>query len=67
MSDRETPAGRATAPVQIDFKPPLAPQRRWLMVLSIIFALWVLFLIGLYVKTVYPLRHSSPAPIKIVY
>jgi len=42
----------------VEFKPPLKPQKRLLILLSVVFAAWVVFLLILYFKTTYPLRHS---------
>jgi len=37
---------------------PLKPQKKLLIVLSVALALWVAWLIGLYARTVYPMRHG---------
>jgi hypothetical protein len=39
--------------------PPLKPQKKLLIILSIALAIWVAWLIGLYVRTVYPMRHGN--------
>ena len=48
-----------TAPTPaVDFKPPLQPHKKTLILLSVLFTAWVIFLLILYFKTTYPLRHS---------
>lgn len=42
---------------QIDFKPPLKPHKKLFITLFIAFTAWVTFLLVLYVRTVYPMRH----------
>lgn len=42
----------------VEFKPPLKPQKRLLIALSVLFAAWVVFLLILYFKTTYPIRHT---------
>ena len=42
----------------VKFKPPLKPQKRLLIALSVLFAAWVVFLLILYFKTTYPIRHT---------
>jgi hypothetical protein len=51
------PAESAAPPVR-----PLKPRPKLLAVTSIVFALWVAFLVGLYFKTVYPRRSTAPRP-----
>lgn len=41
-----------------DFKPPLKPHKKTLIALLILFTAWVIFLLILYFKTTYPLRHT---------
>ncbi len=43
---------------EIEFKPPLKPQKALFVGLFIVFALWVIFLLVLYFHTVYPTRHG---------
>ena len=45
----------------IEFKPALNPQPRLFVTLCAVFALWVAALIGIYLKTVYPMHHTTPA------
>jgi hypothetical protein len=40
----------------------LKPQRKILVILSIIFALWVGLLLTLYFTTVYPVQHQRAVP-----
>ena len=51
--------GKHKAERVIEFGPPLKPRRGLLIALSILFALWFAFLLGLYFKSVYPQRHPS--------
>ena len=46
----------ATAPT------PLKPRPKLLLVLSIVFVLWVAFLLTMYFTTVYPHRHIETRP-----
>ena len=48
-----SPGGTPAAP------PPIKPRRRLLLVLNAIFSLWVLTMIVMYFRTVYPQRHLS--------
>lgn len=48
----------ASDPPTIQFAPPLKPQRKLYIISWIVFVLWVAFLLILYFKTVYPLRHG---------
>ena len=41
---------------------PLKPRPGLLAALSVVFALWVSFLVVLYFKTVYPRRSTAPRP-----
>ena len=41
---------------------PFKPRPVLLAVISVIFALWVAFLVVLYFKTIYPRRSVSPLP-----
>src|SRR6476469_3477582 len=43
----------------IEFGPPLKPRKGLLVALSVLFALWFAFLLGLYCKSVYPQRHPA--------
>ena len=52
-----TKVNDAAAMVAVRFKPPLKPQRRLFIALLAVFGAWVVFLLALYFKTVYPLRH----------
>lgn len=54
------PKGKHKAERTIEFGPPLKPRRALLIALSILFALWFAFLLGVYFKTVYPHRHPAP-------
>jgi hypothetical protein len=42
----------------IDFKPPLKPHKKLFIALFIVFAAWVILLLVLYFRTVYPARHG---------
>ena len=41
---------------------PLKPRPRLLLILSILFLLWVAFLLTMYFTTVYPHRHIEARP-----
>jgi hypothetical protein len=64
--DRKNAAGRASVPgyrkggedPEIEFKPPLKPHKRLFIGLFIVLAAWVILLLVLYFRTVYPLRHA---------
>lgn len=58
-SQGESPAGQDShaAPVQ-----PLQPRPRLFALTAVVFAVWVLFLVGLYFKTVPPHRSTAPKP-----
>src|SRR5581483_8063993 len=63
-----TPADRAkqnkpspASPAEVQFAPPLRPQRKLYAIAWVVFLLWVAFLLALYFKTVYPLRHGPQA------
>ena len=43
----------------VEFKPPLKPHRGLFIGLCVAFAVWVGVLVGVYVKTVYPMRHGA--------
>lgn len=45
----------------IEFKPPLRPHRGLFVALCVAFAIWVGVLVGMYLKTVYPMRHGGHA------
>jgi hypothetical protein len=51
--------GKHKAERVIEFGPPLKPRRGLLIALSVLFALWFAFLLGVYFKTVYPHRHPA--------
>jgi hypothetical protein len=53
------PKSRSEAERVIEFGPPLKPRKGLLVALSVLFALWFAFLLGLYLKSVYPQRHPS--------
>jgi hypothetical protein len=53
------PKGKAEIERVIEFGPPLKPRKGLLIALSVLFALWFAFLLGLYFKSVYPQRHPS--------
>ena len=40
-----------------EFKPPLKPHRQLFIALLIAFGGWAIFLLVLYFRTIYPLRH----------
>jgi hypothetical protein len=40
----------------------LKPQRRLLVIVSVIFALWVGLLLTMYFTTIYPIRHERTLP-----
>ncbi len=48
----------------VEFLPPLRPQRRLLIITSILLGLWVAALIALYLWTVYPRRHPARRTIR---
>lgn len=45
------------------FLPPLEPRRKLFIALSIVFAIWTVFLVVLYSMTVYPQRHQTRHPV----
>jgi hypothetical protein len=45
------------------FKPPLKPRRGLFVALLGFLALWVIALVILYVRTVYPTRHQHAVPV----
>lgn len=49
----------ASQPAALEYR-PLAPRRRLLVVLSILFAAWMVFLIVLYFTTIAPRRPMAP-------
>ena len=51
------PPSAAPPPGPITYTTTLKPQRKALIILSIIFALWVAVLLTLYFTTIYPQRH----------
>ena len=57
--NRERPSTPSPAPPPgpITYQTTLKPQRKALVILSIIFALWVALLLTLYFTTIYPARH----------
>ena len=55
--DRQANPPAAPPPGPITYTTALKPQRKALIVLSIIFAAWVAVLLVLYFTTVYPIRH----------
>ena len=56
--DRQsTPLPYAAPPAPVTYTTTLKPQRKALVILSIIFALWVAVLLTLYFTTIYPTRH----------
>ena len=54
-SFKDSKAEKSKAPDLAPFK----PHRKLVAVLGISFAIWVAFLVALYVKTVYPMRHGA--------
>jgi len=44
------------------FPPPLKPRRTMFFLLLLAFLAWVGLLLGLYFKTVYPMRHPKSEP-----
>jgi len=55
------PKAKREADRVVEFGPPLRPRKGLLIALSVLFALWFAFLLGLYFKTVYPHRHPGNA------
>ena len=55
--ERQATPPAAPPPGPITYTTSLKPQRKALIILSIIFALWVALLLTLYFTTVYPSRH----------
>jgi hypothetical protein len=55
----DAPKRKAEAERVVEFGPPLKPRKGLLVALSVLFALWFAFLLGLYFKSVYPQRHPS--------
>ena len=56
-----TPRAKREADRVVEFGPPLKPRKGLLIALSVLFALWFAFLLGLYFRTVYPHRHPGNA------
>ena len=56
VADSQAAAASKDAP-GVEFKPPLQPHRGVFVALFIAFAAWAGFLLVLYFRTVYPLRH----------
>ena len=48
---------KANETPEIQFKPPLKPHKQLFITLAVVFAVWVIGLIILYCRTVYPMRH----------
>jgi hypothetical protein len=49
----------AQQPAEVDFKPPMRPHKGLFVTLCLVLAGWVGFLLWMYFKTVYPLRHGN--------
>jgi hypothetical protein len=47
------------APAEVEFKPPLRPHKGLFITLCVVLAVWVGFLLWMYFKTVYPVRHGA--------
>ena len=58
MKRDDTPA----APSRLLKADPLKPRPRMLLVLSVVFVLWVAFLLTMYFTTVYPNRYIEVQP-----
>ena len=59
------PAGQPTdvsTPAQVAPPDPLKPRPALFKALCFVFALWVVFLVALYFKTVHPRRSTAPRP-----
>jgi hypothetical protein len=52
----------AAPPGPITYTTALKPQRKLLVIISVIFALWVALLMTLYFTTIYPTRHERTLP-----
>ena len=62
-SRRQSPAASSGSPASAKPAapvPPLKPRRGLFVALLVIFVAWVVVLLGMYFKTVYPARHQSP-------
>ena len=57
--ERQVPQPAAPPPRPITYTTALKPQRKALIILSILFALWVAVLLTLYFTTIYPHRHGQ--------
>ena len=55
-------AKAAAGPAGAPFPPPLKPRRKMFILLLLAFLAWVGLLLGLYFKTVYPMRHPKGEP-----
>ena len=53
------PPEAAADPTPVTSLPPLKPRRSLLVLAVLAFAVWTLFLVFLYVTTVYPERHPA--------
>ena len=51
-----------STPPQLAPPDPLKPRPVLFKVLGVVFALWVVFLVVLYVKTAHPRRSTAPSP-----
>jgi hypothetical protein len=40
----------------------MTPRPRLMLVLLLVLAVWVAYILALYFRTVYPLRHEAPTP-----
>ena len=70
MSKADPPSNRKPAPGATEpqsapvFKPPFRPRRGLFYALLGVLALWIVALVILYVKTVYPVHKQQAAPVK---
>jgi hypothetical protein len=49
----------APQPAGVEFKPPMRPHKGLFITLCLVLAAWVGFLLWMYFKSVYPLRHGN--------
>jgi hypothetical protein len=64
---KEAPAKPQQSAPQAFPVQPFKPRRTLFITLLMLFVVWVLVLVTMYFRTVYPLRHAAPAtaPIKL--
>jgi len=62
--DYRTPTKEVPAPANApEFKPPLKPRRGLFAALLALLGLWIVVLVVMYVRTVYPTRNQQPSEI----